>query len=278
MDVATPRSPGEIPDHQNHGHHEKGTASNHPGDERRINLLDRACVSRHIGFIQAFARMAVKGDTWVTEDGRDQLVHRRFLELATIVLATTLRREGRERSRTLDGLLEKFTNIDRTLLTTQHASRNTLALDGLARILGLVGVVVGLQVPVARIQSTVERLLLVDPELEIAGMVLLFAGESHLRLALAEELQDLPVCHITHLKVLLDGDSFLVTHTTFAIGHQGITRIIRLADIAVDAIPSIVTVTVFAVAHRTVGVGRRSTDRFGAIEATKAWRTNTAAG
>ena len=78
--------------------------------------------------------------------------------------------------------------------------------------------------------------------------------------------------------VFLDRDTLLVTNTTFAFRHQRIACIVCLTDIAVDAIPSIIAITVFAFAQRPVGIGQRTTHRFRTVETAKSWRTDTIPG
>lgn len=75
--------------------------------------------------------------------------------------------------------------------------------------------------------------------LEVALVGLGVAGKGGLGLLVLELVEDLPVGDVTHLEVLLDQLAVLVAHSALAIGHQRVAGVVGLADIAVDAGPTV---------------------------------------
>jgi hypothetical protein len=71
--------------------------------------------------------------------------------------------------------------------------------------------------------------------LKIALCRLLVTGERGLRFLVLELVENLPVCDVAHLKVLLDQLAVLVAHTTLSVWDHSIAGVVRLADVAVDA-------------------------------------------
>jgi hypothetical protein len=118
----------------------------------------------------------------------------------------------------------------------------------------LVLVVFGFKAPFTVIQAAVEGLLLVDPELKVTRLVLGFASECHLGFALLELVQDLAVCHVTHLKVLLYRNALLIADTILTTGNHRTAGIICLADIAVDAFPAFLTLAIFILPRRALTI------------------------
>lgn len=86
--------------------------------------------------------------------------------------------------------------------------------------------------------------------LEVAFVRLSIAREGRLRLLVLQLVQDLLVCDVADLEVLLDQLSILVAYATFAFGHHGVAGVIRLAHIAVNARPTIVAPALLLSASR----------------------------
>jgi hypothetical protein len=84
--------------------------------------------------------------------------------------------------------------------------------------------------------------------LEIALGSLLVAGKGGLGLLVLELIEDLPVCNVAHLEVLLDELAVLVANTTLAVWHHGVACVVRFADIAIDACPTIATLALLLAA------------------------------
>jgi hypothetical protein len=161
-------------------------------------------------------------------------------------------------------LVKEDTEIDRSIFTAKEPVLNAAAMGILTLVVGCVCIVIILHAPLAGVEATVEGLFLADPELEVAGFVLLLTREGHLRFPAIKLVHDLAICYITHLKILLDGDTLLVAPATLAFGHHRIAGIVRLADVAVDTGPAIFAATgvtftpraVLAVGQRTAYGGR----------------------
>jgi len=79
--------------------------------------------------------------------------------------------------------------------------------------------------------------------LEVTLCRLILTREGRLRLLWLDGIQDLPIRDITHLEVLLLHQALLVTHSVLPLWHQRITCIICLADIAIYATPTLITIT-----------------------------------
>lgn len=102
--------------------------------------------------------------------------------------------------------------------------------------------------------------------LEVALFAVSVAGEGGLGLLLLELIKNLAVGDITHLVVLIDDQALAITDATLALGHHGVTGVICLADIAVDAFPALFTLAVVALARQSVvSVGQRATQRLRAV-------------
>ena len=142
----------------------------------------------------------------------------------------------------------------------------------LALIFGGVPVVVVMSFPRARVQCTIERFFLVDPELKIASCFICVAGKSYLWYPRRNLLQNGLICDITHLKVLLDHKALLITHTTFSFGHQGIASLVRAADVAIDTFPALIAVAGITLSRRAVlTICERPTQRGRAVVSSEAW-------
>ena len=79
--------------------------------------------------------------------------------------------------------------------------------------------------------------------MKVALLCFCITGEGCLWLLLFQLVQYLLVRNITNLEVFFDQLSILVTNATLTLRHHGITSIICLANIAVDASPTVVTLT-----------------------------------
>lgn len=83
--------------------------------------------------------------------------------------------------------------------------------------------------------------------MEVTGAVLGVASEGYLRPPAIKDIYNLLIGDIAHLVVLMNDLSILVTDTALLGRHQGITRLILGANVAVDSSP-----TLFAFAIVTV--------------------------
>jgi hypothetical protein len=171
-------------------------------------------------------------------------------------------------------LVKEDTEVDGSIFAAQEPVLDAAAMGILALVVGRVRLVIVLHAPLASVQAAVEGLLLSYPELKVAGLILIFAREGHLRFPAVKLVHDLSICYITHLEVLLDGDTLFVTPATLAFRHHGIAGIVRFADIAVDTGPALFAATSIAFAPRAVlAIGKRSTHGSRAIISSKARRT-----
>ena len=93
------------------------------------------------------------------------------------------------------------------------------------------------------IEGAVEGLLLTDPELEVACLVICVAREGGLWIPLFQLVENLPVGDVTHLVVFVHHNTILVTGTATAFRHQGVAGFVCLAYVAVDALPALLTLT-----------------------------------
>jgi hypothetical protein len=202
--------------------------------------------------IQAFTSVTFQIDTRIPEDAFDQVIHCRLLELASVLRTATFSGYCSERGGALDLVHKKFPDINRTLLTTKHASRNAFATDIPAVVRRLILVVAGLQIPIAGVQGAVEGLFLVHPKLKVAGVVVGLTRKRHLGLPALELVQDLAVGHVAHLVILLDRDALLVADASFTIRHHRIARIVRLANVAIDTTPALFAVAGPALSRRSI--------------------------
>jgi hypothetical protein len=90
--------------------------------------------------------------------------------------------------------------------------------------------------------------------LKVAFLLFRVTREGGLRLLVLELVENLLVRNVTHLVVLLHQLPVLETHSTLATWYQRITRLIRLADIAVDATPSFTAVTAVPASWSSVAI------------------------
>jgi hypothetical protein len=171
-------------------------------------------------------------------------------------------------------LIKENTEIDGSIFTAEEPVLDAATVGILALVVGRVRIVTVLHAPLASIQTTIEGLLLAYPKLEVASLILLLTRESHLRFPAVKLVQDLSIGYITHLEVLLDGDTLFVTPAALAFRHHGIAGIVRFADIAVDTGPAFFAATAVAFAPRAVlAIGQRSAHGSRAVIASKARRT-----
>ena len=171
-------------------------------------------------------------------------------------------------------MIKEVTQIDGPILTAQEATGDTLALQMFTLIVSRVGFIIRFPASFAGVQAAVERFLLANPELETTSIVLGFARESDLRFAPLQLLHNGPVGHITHLEVLLDRNTLLVTHSSFTFGHQSIAGIVSFADVAVDTLPAVLALASIGVTLRSVvAIGQRATQRYRAVVASVSRRT-----
>lgn len=114
-----------------------------------------------------------------------------------------------EGSRSGNPLLEKLRQVDGAAFTAQSPTRDTLAVNFLALVVGDVLVMLSVKCPIAFLEVAVERFALVDPDyttvssqlanrrkgltLECALCVLLLASKCDLRLFL-QHLENLAIC------------------------------------------------------------------------------------
>jgi len=106
---------------------------------------------------------------------------------------------------------------------------------------------------------------------------LVLTRERRLRLLWLYRIKDLPIRDITHLEVQLLHQALLIAHSVLPLRHERITRIIRLADIAIYATPTLITITrlFIRLAQRPVLKlpRQRSTQRLFTVFTAKAGRT-----
>ena len=100
------------------------------------------------------------------------------------------------------------------------------------------------------------------------------ARKRSLRFLALKLIQDLPVGDVASLIILLYKQAFLEADATRSIRHHGITGLVRLADITVDAFPAIVTVARLALSRLTIlPIRKRAAQRVRTIDPSKAGRT-----
>lgn len=107
--------------------------------------------------------------------------------------------------------------------------------------------------------------------LEVALFSLGVAREGGLWLLLLQLIENLAVCDIAHLVVLIHQQTLPVADSIHSLGHHGAACIVRLADIAVYALPSLFTLAVMTLAWEAIlAICKRTAKRFTAVFATKA--------
>ncbi len=109
-----------------------------------------------------------------------------------------------------------------------------------------------MRIPATIIQSAVERLLLVDPELEVACCLIGVAREGNLGDPRIDLIQDRFVGDIANLVVLMDDQTLFVAYATFTQRHHSIASIVRGADITVDTFPTLLAVAFISFPWRSV--------------------------
>jgi len=83
--------------------------------------------------------------------------------------------------------------------------------------------------------------------LEVASFVLGIAGKGDLWPSTFQDLNNLDICNVAHLVILIDHLAILIADSSFlAFWHHGITGLVTGTHIAVDACPTIFTVAVVA--------------------------------
>lgn len=98
----------------------------------------------------------------------------------------------------------------------------------------------------------IKRLSGINPELEVTGRILCFAGKCDFRTLLPQEAGNLLVGNVADLVVVLDDLAVLVAYSTLPWFHQGIACLVVGANIAVDAGPAFVALTVTAISHLAI--------------------------
>ena len=88
--------------------------------------------------------------------------------------------------------------------------------------------------------------------LEVAGLMLSVARECDLRDLLLELIPDFPIRDVAHLMILFHHPEFFITDAPFPIWHEGITCLVRRADITVYAFPSLITLALSFPSWRSV--------------------------
>ena len=88
--------------------------------------------------------------------------------------------------------------------------------------------------------------------LKVACLLLSITREGDLRCPFLQLIQDLPVRYIAHLVVFFHHAEILVTNTPLALWHQRIASIIRLADIAVNAFPTLLALALAISSLRSI--------------------------
>ena len=112
--------------------------------------------------------------------------------------------------------------------------------------------------------------------LKVTSLICCLACKGSLRLPLLEQVQNLPICYIAHLKVLLDGNALLIADSSFPLGHQGTTSVIRQAHIAIDPTPPLIAATVFVRSQLPIGtLSEGSAFWLGTVRRTESRRTDT---
>jgi hypothetical protein len=90
--------------------------------------------------------------------------------------------------------------------------------------------------------------------LEGASVVLGIATKCHLRSPPIQDFDNILVCNIAHLIVLMYDLSVPVANSSLVVWHQCITRLILGANVAVDARPSLFAFAVVALSHGPITV------------------------
>jgi len=90
--------------------------------------------------------------------------------------------------------------------------------------------------------------------LEGTGCLLGIATERNLRPPSIQETEDILVCNIAHLVVLVYDFPILVAHAPILGGHQRIASLILRADVAINARPAFLTFAVVALSHGPVAL------------------------
>jgi hypothetical protein len=91
-------------------------------------------------------------------------------------------------------------------------------------------------------------------------------------------LQNLLVCDLALLEVLMHNQSAFITHSAFASRDQGIADVIRLANITIDALPTFITLASVTLPWWAVlPSNQRPTQGVSTVFAAPSWRTSASA-
>lgn len=97
--------------------------------------------------------------------------------------------------------------------------------------------------------------------LKVACGIFFRTGEGNLGHFLLQQISNFPVCDFADLVVLLHNLAILIAYATFAFRHQCVACLVRLANVAVNATPTIIALTVLLGSYGSVlSIGKRPTD------------------
>src|ERR1700758_908492 len=100
------------------------------------------------------------------------------------------------------------------------------------------------------------------------------AGECDLWLLLLQLIENFAVCDIANLIILMDHETLFVADTSFSFRHQSVTCLACGANIAVDALPALLAVTVSVLSRRSVcSIGQGSAQWLRTVVPSEARRT-----
>ncbi|KAI6759117.1 hypothetical protein HG531_013878 [Fusarium graminearum] len=150
-----------VPCQDDDSNQEQRASSDNTSDKRRVDLFHRSLPSWHLCLVEALASVAVEEDAGIADQCKNQGIHLGFFESAVMgaaVLLSTL-----EPSRALNRLIEEISQINRSILTTEHSIRNAAAADLVTFVgSGVLGLLpIGGRVTFGKV--TVERLDSINP-------------------------------------------------------------------------------------------------------------------
>lgn len=137
---------------------------------------------------------------------------------------------------------EEVTNVDSAFLATKESIWDASAFHVLAPVFCHISSLCVLQARGAAIQSTVEGLFAVYPELEVASGVVGIAREGDLGDSRIDLVENGFVGNIAHLEVLVNDDTLLIADCAFSSRQHGLAGIVGGTDITVDSVPAVFTV------------------------------------
>ena len=88
--------------------------------------------------------------------------------------------------------------------------------------------------------------------LKVALSAISIAGEGGLGFLILQSVENLAVCDVAHLVILVDDGTLAVAHTIFSFWHHGIAGVVCLADIAVYTLPTFFALTFTALTWKSV--------------------------